>query len=84
MIGDLILVYDPEHGFFAGNIVREKNRTKYYVPKWTWLVNEARMSCQLAVAARTVRRFGGKARVISETQARRIEAYRNVQLQREL
>lgn len=83
MIGDFILVYDPDKGFLAGKVVREKNCRKYRVPKWTWTVNKARMSYQLAVAQRDCKQYGGNARVISETQARRIEAYHNVRLQGE-
>ena len=75
MCGDDIVVYDPDKdAFFAGWVQQSKSFAEQPPkPYWSRSVDGARRSHMLIRMHRVVDMLGGRARIVSETQARQIE-----------
>lgn len=78
MLGDSILVYSKEEdGFFAG---WKKQSMPFSIstpkPIWSVSVDGAKVTRSLIYMQDVVELLGRKAKIVSETEARRIEALR--------
>lgn len=76
MIGDKMLLYDRENGRFFAGWKATKRQTDELVPTWSEWGKDALVVYRLSAAYRIKEALGVGVRIVSETEAHKIDSMR--------